>query len=163
VIISSALQEEERCMLRACLKKAWLLMLQAPLGWSSSLKISPMMLTAGMISRESPSSSLRWDANFNPLWDSWMLSSAELICKSLCPLRFLVVAGCPRVGLVGTVQGSVHSSLCLHSSFQLPLCLLSSVQLLLCVTAAFTARHATKQESVFNRHYVLWQNPAHAC
>ncbi len=82
-------------MLRVCLKKAWLLMLLAPLGWSSSLKIIPMILTAGMISREFPSSSLRWDANFTPLWDSRSLSSAELICKILCPLRSLVVVtGC---------------------------------------------------------------------
>jgi len=29
------LQEEEQCMLLACLKKAWLLMLPAPLAWLS--------------------------------------------------------------------------------------------------------------------------------
>ncbi len=40
------LQEEEQCMLRACLRKAWLLMLPALFGWLSTLKFSSMMLTA---------------------------------------------------------------------------------------------------------------------
>lgn len=92
-------------------------------------------------------------ANFCLLWEFWWLSLAEVRCQSLSPLGFLVVVtGCPRVRLGGTVQRSIRPPLCFTAAFS---CCYVSQQL--------SQPRATKQESVQARLCAVAKSPAHAC